>query len=201
MLFSIVLFYFRAHGMSKNLSKILYFDYKCYNGDNPEEYFSKGKAIKIQPALTIENNPEIEGITTERQMINTDKLQLKENNNKTDTIKKLDDVVIGGDRLGEIPETKEKLCNKISIPDYEELSPEMLLKHDNRTTMTYLKDMIVVEHSVLSLIFRKSLKDPLFLRMWMLVYSLSMQFAFNALVYTDDIIDKRQVNKEPVFVF
>jgi hypothetical protein len=207
MTFTLVLFYFRTRGIKQNLSKILYYDYNGYSGENPDVYFSTA-SFKVKPIdqpLTIETRTANEGISTERQMVDDNILQLKENRDDSNT---KHDVVINTDfnpnlTDGVVHNIKcdGKLGDMVSIPDYEELHPKELLKYDSRTTMAYLRDMLIVEHSVLSLVFRKSLKDPLFIRVWMLVFYHSMQFAFNALVYTDAVIDQRQVDQKDVFIY
>jgi hypothetical protein len=212
-LFSVVLFYFRASGIEKNLSNILYYDFKGYEeGIKPERYFSttQSKLNATVPQVTaIDNRTDLGGITTERQKVNDggDILKLNENKDGTNPPKQTDDVVMTNCSVN-IPESKtqsaepdDKLCSMISIPDYEELTPKELLKYDNRTTVRYFRDLLFVHHGVLSLVFRKSLKEPLFIRVWMFVFSLSMQFVFNALMYTDDVIDQRQANQKNVPIY
>jgi hypothetical protein len=63
---------------------------------------------------------------------------------------------------------------------------------DNRSTIHHLRDSLIIEHSFVSILLKKSLKDPLFIRVLKLEFGLSMQFAINAMLYTDDYIDKRQ---------
>jgi hypothetical protein len=210
MIFANVLYYFRARGIKQSLSKILYYDYKGYMGENPEVYFSTAKATAVHPQFTVENKTE--EIPTDRPMVDNNILQLKENKDDTNITKNVGDNVLMTTNFDQpkdkhdgtiihVAEPNAKLDNMMSIPDYEELSPKELLKYDNRTTKAYLIDMLIVEHSILSLVFRKSLKDPLFLRVLMLVFSLSMQFAFNALVYTDDVIDQRLLDKQNVSIY
>jgi hypothetical protein len=178
---------------------------------NHEDYFKTAPSSKVHtaepPMASVENRTDIGGITTERQKVNNDILQLNEN--KTDNDHTTNDVVMtntcsgntDGSKTQRVEISTQLSGNTVSIPDYEELTPKQLLKHDTRTTWAYLKDLIIVEHQVVSLVFRKSIKEPLFIRAWMLVFSLSMQFAFNALMYTDDVIDKRQADKKDVFLY
>jgi hypothetical protein len=98
------------------------------------------------------------------------------------------------------PEVAQPVFKRpITISDYEELDPKELLEFDQRTTLTYLKDLMILEHTILSLFFFKSLKFPLFMRVLKVVFNISMQFAVNAMLYTDDVIDARQTNKENVY--
>jgi hypothetical protein len=94
----------------------------------------------------------------------------------------------------------EKSEKIISLSDYNSLLPQDLLKYDKRTNMTFLKDILISEHSLLSLLFQKSLKNPAFIRLLRLVFSLNIQFAFNALLITDDYIDQIANNPNKVII-
>jgi hypothetical protein len=199
MLLSGLLYVYRFRGIEKSLNKLIYYDYRGYNCDivkKPEYYFLKPQGTPAEPPITIENrsithnsnktsSPEKEQgvilqlrenkdpITTERENININNVD-----NEDARVTKSDIIAV----------TKEL----ITIPDYEELSPNELLKLDKRSTLTYLKDLMILDHTILSLVFRKSLKEPLFIRVLQMVFSFSMQFAINAMLYTDDVIDQRQ---------
>jgi hypothetical protein len=85
--------------------------------------------------------------------------------------------------------SKTSLDEKIiSVYDYEELNPADMIKYDKRTTYIFLKDKLITEHSLLSLIFKRSLKEPAFIRILKLNFSLSIQFALNGMLMTDDNI-------------
>jgi hypothetical protein len=77
----------------------------------------------------------------------------------------------------------------ITIRDYVELEPINALKYDNRTNFALFKDNLSTEHSLFSLLFKKSLRDPIYLRLAKLIFTLSMQFTFNAMLITDNDID------------
>jgi hypothetical protein len=207
-----LLYRYRTAGIEKNLSKILYYDYKRFSKDmRPEDYFTNNhqlKEIPTNPPLTVENRIQTHnGITTDRQNCEDDNiLQLKENKVADGTTDrenvKMDNLT--NTRVGGSEELIASSCisKSISIPDYAELTPLELIKYDKRSTLTYFKDMMILNHKVLSLIFKRSLKAPLFIEMLKLVFSLSMLFAVNAMVYTDDVIDKRQVDMKDVrFLF
>jgi hypothetical protein len=78
----------------------------------------------------------------------------------------------------------------VTLLDYEALKPLELLQYDKRTTLTFFKDVIVTEHSLFALLFKRSLSDPTFIRLPQLVFTLSMQFCLNAMLITDATIDQ-----------
>jgi hypothetical protein len=86
---------------------------------------------------------------------------------------------------------QEKNITKIiTLEDYEALDYIDSIKHDKRSNLKFFKDKLFVEHSLFSLIFKKSLKDPVYLRMLQTVFTLSLQFASNAILITDNFIDQ-----------
>jgi hypothetical protein len=198
-LLSGLLFVYRSRGIEKDLLKIIYFDFRGYDREifkKPENYFRKGAGHVV----AIENQIITDNITISPENDHGDVLKLRENrepmttdrenihiNNPTDNnvqfTKRDED-------QGNSPSVSNKGTN--TIPDYNELSPIEQLKHDKRSTLTYLKDLMICEHTLLSLVFIKSLKDPLFIRVLQMVFSFSMQFCINAMLYTDNVIDDRQ---------
>jgi hypothetical protein len=79
----------------------------------------------------------------------------------------------------------------ITIADYESLEPIDLLKFDKRTSFEFLKDLLVLDHALLTFLFKRSFKDPFFLRLIKLTFSLSLQFGINAMLFTDQYIESR----------
>jgi hypothetical protein len=221
MLLSSLLYAYRHQGIEKNLLKIIYYDYRGYDRDiikSPEDYFIGPQGVPIKPSISIMKT----GIkTTSPEEHHDNILQLRENhqdpiatdrehihiNSSGDENEQISKEEIQIDSLSSavkgmitIPDYEEIQIDSLSsavkgmitIPDYEELPPDKILKLDKRTTLTYLKDLMILDHAILSLVFRKSLKDPLFIRVLQTVFSLSMQFAINAMLYTDNVIDERQ---------
>jgi hypothetical protein len=204
MLLSGFLYVFRSRGIEKNLFKIIYYDYRGYDREifkKPDNYFRKGgqPIAIVNPVITdnkladndrggvlkLRENTQL--ITTDRENIHINNPENIHNNNPTNdnvqfTKRDVD--------LRTSPPVSNKGMN--TIPDYNELSPVEQLKHDNRSSLPYLKDLMICEHTILSLVFRKSLKDPLFIRVLQMVFSFSMQFGINAMLYTDNVIDDRQ---------
>jgi hypothetical protein len=54
-----------------------------------------------------------------------------------------------------------------------------------------MRDTLIDEHPLLNLLFKKSLKDPIDLRVLIIVTSFNLMFASNALFFSDDYIDRR----------
>jgi hypothetical protein len=204
MLLSALLYAYRSQGIEKSLLRIIYYDYRGYDRDiikKPQNYFLGAQDIPTEPPVAIECKSVAHGVekvaSAESRQGNV--LQLKENRDFVATER---ENILINNAVSQNAETTKGDINinnltpvskgLITIPDYEELLPRELLKFDKRTTFAYLKDLMILDHTILSLVFRKSLKDPLFIRVLQVVYSFSMQFAINAMLYTDGVIDERQ---------
>jgi hypothetical protein len=203
MLLSALLYAYRSQGIEKSLLKIIYYDYRGYDRDiikRPQNYFLGAQDIPTEQPVVIESKNVAHGVekaaSFEKHQNNV--LQLKENKDFITTER---ENILTNNSVTQNAATaaKENINNLtpvskglITIPDYEELLPKELLKFDKRTTLAYLKDLMILDHTILSLVFRKSLKDPLFIRVLQVVFAFSMQFAINAMLYTDGVIDERQ---------
>jgi hypothetical protein len=86
----------------------------------------------------------------------------------------------------------------VTMRDYESLTLQERLANDNRTFTRYLWDSLVRRNIVISIIFKHSILDPTHLRIAKLIFSLSLIFGFNALLYTDNYIEYRAVNQARV---
>jgi hypothetical protein len=88
-----------------------------------------------------------------------------------------------------IEETKiEKKFSGFTRKDLLKLKKEDLYIYDKRTFSEYLLDLIKTGHSVVSLFCFKSLMEPLSIRISFFFFSLSLNFVFNALFYSDEYI-------------
>lgn len=65
------------------------------------------------------------------------------------------------------------------------------MKYDSRSFFKYMKDSLVEEHPLLNLLFKKSLKHPVDIRVLLFFTSFNITFATNALLFSDDYIDQR----------
>jgi hypothetical protein len=212
---------YRLKRIEKHLSKILYYDYRCFDKETetPEYYFEglggeKAEVIDSPTTIVEKKNTSIQGIAdiqTDRPMVETDNnvLQLRNNRDVSEVDRanfKINNFIIQkevGVITSEKPENKHNglRIKTISVPDYDELSARELIKFDKRTTLVYFRDLLIIDHSIISIIFKTSLKDPLFIRVLQLVFILSMQFAVNAMLYTDGLIDKRATEQEDVYQY
>jgi hypothetical protein len=87
---------------------------------------------------------------------------------------------------------RSKVRPKYTILDYAGLTLTELLIYDKRSSYNYFIDCLTIEHSIMGLIYKTSLKDPTFLRLLKLIFSINLQLGFNALLFTDYYIDRRQ---------
>lgn len=90
-------------------------------------------------------------------------------------------------------DNQKKTPSKIirTLKDYDSLSLEEQLKLDSRKSKDYFIEHLKYNHQILSLIYKKSLIDPLFLRYTLLLFAYSNEFTLNSLFFTDSYIDIR----------
>jgi hypothetical protein len=196
-----VLYLYKTRKLNKLLPTIIYFDCQVYEKkDNPNTYFlekpsseDNDKIDDEKPETLNENTIRDEGnvlqlkenkaITTDREDIHINNVEINESHKKNSNTNMANISVV----------------RTITLQDYEELTPVKQLLYDKRKIFTFLKDQLALDHPLFSLIFKRSLMDPLFLRVYQLVFSLSMQFAANAMFYSDSYIDKRLINQAQVY--
>jgi hypothetical protein len=226
---SIALFYYttKRQWLEKNLQKILYNDAKGYSArkNNPKNYFT------LSANANVKNNDNKDGNTsntggngdTTRELKN-EEVVVTDNNNKN-VLKLKDNELekskatpipiqdvnfnmnnyIVNSKLGEgNPKNDLGLFSKhtglITKKDLEELEDENLF-YDNRTFTTMLKDLLISNHDIIALIFKRSLIDPGYLRLLKFIFECSLQYAINAMLFTDGYIDIRQTKKNQVLIF
>ena len=76
--------------------------------------------------------------------------------------------------------------NDYTIKDYKEMIIQIELVTDNRSFCCYFKDCLLINHEIIS-VFQKSLINPLYLRLLELIFNISLQTAFNAIFYSDEL--------------
>jgi hypothetical protein len=81
--------------------------------------------------------------------------------------------------------------HQITIKDYQELTIYELAFYDKRTFWLLYWDLLMEDHILLNVIFKRSIMDPLWIRLIYIVFNLSIMFALNALFFSDDLIDIR----------
>jgi hypothetical protein len=209
-----ILYKLKIKVIFKNKQKLIYNDSRAFDRKSmlPEQYFNLPSPS--QKDIENENHKIVSGETSRDLMpvqINnaTDVLRLRDNNEirSDNQVKIQNNNFMSQENAKEASDTHLKNTDNLKksrkiivLADYDALSPQELLKYDKRTTMTFLKDILTIEHSLLSLLFQRSLKNPAFIRLLQLTFSLSIQFAFNALLITDDYIDQRTNNPKKVII-
>jgi hypothetical protein len=187
------------HNLEKNLSRILYYDFRGFNPESltAHEYFLRrevkgdkeaDKEFKDEECFEVENN-----------------LKLKENDVGNYQLKRSStgDIIMNSIENGNQDDEMEKSNRfdsrpRFTIGDYSALNPDDSILYDRRRTYEYLLDLITLEHPIANLIFKKSLKEPVFIKLLKLTFSLSLQFGLNAVLFTDYYIDKRQEDQDSV---
>jgi hypothetical protein len=219
-------FYTNKNWLCNNLTKILYHDAKSYEPRKmkAEEYFgfdieeekNGDKPCTENKKDEIKNNNEKNNETVNEDTNNKetsrelkkdidiaenkkDILQLKENQNiQIVTLNNNYILERNTKTYNKVVPTQIAKFNLITINDYEELEPEKL-NCDKRTFLNMLKDCCILEHSLVSLLFKKSLLDPAFIRLLKFIFNCSLQFALSAMLFTDNYIDKRLTNHNKVY--
>jgi hypothetical protein len=188
------------------MPKIIQSDSTGYNPKKmkPSEYFGNIENNKIEIAefkdeAQTDTTRELKEINIDIKE-NKDFLQLKENavGGENKTTKNTNDVKVNNFIEMDVKtckEEKEKSRNLaktkiISFEDYRALDPDDL-DYDRRTFMQCFKDLLIENHSIISLLFKRSLFEPCFMRYMKLLFELNMQFAFCAMLFTDSYIEKR----------
>jgi hypothetical protein len=198
-----VFFYYNNKNLKKNLNNIIYNDNRrfCPKQITAEEYFggstekaeAKGDVINFEK----ETSRELKEVEPGNDVMN-----LKENGVQEISYTKITPSIQTNNFVGNEKDMKTDitLCNKvainqsekiITIMDYDALDPKDLLTYDKRTTFKFFKDSLMLNHSLFTLIFKKSLREPPFIMLLKLVFTLSMQFGLNAMLITDSVIDAR----------
>lgn len=91
---------------------------------------------------------------------------------------------------------------KFTIKDLEELDPISKLKYDSRTYLQYFVDCLGDEHIILNIFMKKSIFLPVNYRVLQGIALTSIMFFLNALLYTDDNIQKtNQMEQNGVITF
>jgi hypothetical protein len=126
------------------------------------------------------------------------------NDNKTDDIKKGKTMAVNN--YVEVTQDNHNIetarSNKeYTIHDYEELDSKDKITYDKRSNLKLFKDELILRHSIYSLIFKRSLFDPIFLRILNLTFLLSFQLTLSALTMTDGYIDSRLKNIHRVYKY
>ena len=119
------------------------------------------------------------------------------NNNVNKSIVKYDNITIIDDSLSNKNKTlsnyynsKMFIYNDYTINDYIAMPVQLELITDKRSFCYFFKDKLLISHNLICL-FQKSLVTPLYIRLIELMFNISLQSAFNALFYSDYIINNK----------
>jgi hypothetical protein len=96
---------------------------------------------------------------------------------------------------------KESTIEEITEKDYKELTIQELLIYDKRAFKTYLKESIIKEHRIINIIFKRTIFQPLHIKLNKLIFELSIGLALNAIMYTANYIDKRATANDKVTLY
>jgi len=90
-------------------------------------------------------------------------------------------------------EEVQKLKNRFqgfTQKDIDCLDDDDKLKYDKRTFREYFKDILYNDHAIINLFAKKSIMDPLVLRVAQLLFALSLFFSLNAIFYSEDYLEE-----------
>jgi hypothetical protein len=195
-----ILYFYKSKNIGNYLGDIIYNDSKGFNPKKRKanDYFNFEKITK-ETVETKETTRELKKdevtLTCENNQNNI--LKLKENENENNhacntneerDIKMNNFVEENKDKAVAKPEIK--INHIISYQDYKMLANDEL-HFDKRRFFTIFKEMLILDHSLISLLFKKSLFEPSFLRLIKFVFEINTQFTFCALLFTDSYIEDR----------
>lgn len=96
--------------------------------------------------------------------------------------------------------TKKKILNdpnhQTTEKDYKSLQSGDYLIYDDRPFWRYFFSCLLDEHPLLSTFFKKSLLEPAFIRVLLLIFNISLTISLNALLFIDSYIDIRADNPD-----
>ena len=124
-----------------------------------------------------------------------------DNNNVNKSIVKYDNITIIDDSLSNKNKNKNRklsnyynskkfIYNDYTISDYNAMPVQLELITDKRSFCYFFRDKLLKSHNLICL-FQKSLVTPLYIRLIEFMFNISLQSAFNALFYSDDIINNK----------
>jgi hypothetical protein len=98
------------------------------------------------------------------------------------------------EKLKDIPHEYRHLLNSPTTKDFEEMNYDELVLHEKRGFWKYYWILVKDDHIVLSIWLKKSLLVPKFIRIALLFFNISLDYATNALFYSDEYISNRHQN-------
>ena len=81
-----------------------------------------------------------------------------------------------------------------TLRDFEHMKFLQILKYDKRSFLTVYWDSLLLEHDLISILFKKSIILPLALRIFFFFFNICLDFTTNAIFYTDQYISTRHTS-------
>jgi hypothetical protein len=91
------------------------------------------------------------------------------------------------------------VCVKITMKDFEALTLQERFIYDSRSFVRYLLDNLVRNNLLISIFFKHSLAEPIYIRVAKLTLSFTLLFGTNAILFVDSYIEQRAFNPNEVF--
>ena len=102
----------------------------------------------------------------------------------------------GIDLIDKLYKNEKIFPHEFCFNDYVQLSPFEAIIYDKRNFLQIFIDELKEKHSILSIFLKKSLLNPLWLRIVWLYYSINLTLCLSALLFTDDNIGNLTEVKE-----
>jgi hypothetical protein len=81
--------------------------------------------------------------------------------------------------------------SEVTMTDYESLNISEMFVYDKRSLKKYLWDNFVRHNLLMSILFKHSFVDPIYIRITKLVFCISLIFGTNAMLFSDYYIELR----------
>jgi hypothetical protein len=103
--------------------------------------------------------------------------------------------------ISQVNRRNSKIFTEITMRDYESLTLEEMIVYDKRSFMAYLKHSIIRHNLVFSIILKHSMLDPIYVRIAKLIFSISLIFGTNAMLFDEYYIDRRAAGGYMVIIY
>ncbi len=162
-----------------------------YNSKTENIYTKLSKKIKDKtensPHLN-KKNDYLKNISIQKKISskkdNSHNIKISDNKNETENI------VNKKKRNNNILNARNK-NHTLTIRDYEELNPKEAKIYDKRSFICLFKTHLLNDHILLNLIFKRSILEPLWLRVVYFIFEVTIVLFVNGIFFTDDLIDER----------
>lgn len=178
-----------------NISILPNFESKVEDDTIYPHKLNKGQALVdnyiVNENNFLQNNNENSAISVEKTVHNHEFITQQSNKSQSDHLVKHNLSPRKILRRNNILKDKK---HQLTIKDYQNLAMNEILKYDKRGFFKYIWDYLTDQHVIISLFFKKSLIEPIYIRTVFFCFALSMEFAINAILFSDAYIDKRALS-------